>query len=304
MSHRDGIIKKNKELSKPMDLFNVGFVGTVGGSKALDVTSGGNLTTYGSYSVRTFLSSANAVVEGEGDMEVFLVAGAGGGSQNSCGGGGGAIIKSNVFTIVGGTYPVVVGGGGSGTNTGTGATGSDSTFNSISVDGGIGGSGVGGDCGTGTFPAGITGTIYGNNTGNCARSGGAGAGANGNCGSAPTAGNGGDGIQLTNWDGTSYWYSGGGGSGTMSNYYTWKNAGHGVHSSGGGGAGHYAHGAAGNYQLGSGGSGGRNSGGNGGFLRGGNGGSNTGSGAGGGGYGTMQDGNGGSGIVILRWLTP
>ena len=27
MSHRDSLIKKNKELSKPMDLMNVGFVG-------------------------------------------------------------------------------------------------------------------------------------------------------------------------------------------------------------------------------------------------------------------------------------
>ena len=31
MSHRDSLIKKNKELSKPMDLMNVGFVGAAGG---------------------------------------------------------------------------------------------------------------------------------------------------------------------------------------------------------------------------------------------------------------------------------
>ena len=31
MSHRDSPIKKNKELKKPMDLFNTGFVGIVGG---------------------------------------------------------------------------------------------------------------------------------------------------------------------------------------------------------------------------------------------------------------------------------
>ncbi len=30
MAHRDNPIKKNKELSKPMDLMNVGFVGNVG----------------------------------------------------------------------------------------------------------------------------------------------------------------------------------------------------------------------------------------------------------------------------------
>tara|TARA_R110000824_G_scaffold337545_1_gene524148 strand:+ start:1578 stop:2330 length:753 start_codon:yes stop_codon:yes gene_type:complete len=31
MSHRDSLIKKNKELKKPMDLMNVGFVGNIGG---------------------------------------------------------------------------------------------------------------------------------------------------------------------------------------------------------------------------------------------------------------------------------
>ena len=35
MSHRDLPIKKNRELSKPMDLMNVGFVGTAGGVKTL-----------------------------------------------------------------------------------------------------------------------------------------------------------------------------------------------------------------------------------------------------------------------------
>jgi hypothetical protein len=34
MSHRDSPIKKNKELSKPMDLMNVGFVGAVGGGES------------------------------------------------------------------------------------------------------------------------------------------------------------------------------------------------------------------------------------------------------------------------------
>jgi|APSaa5957512535_1039671.scaffolds.fasta_scaffold313764_1 hypothetical protein len=29
MSHRDSLIKKNKELSKPMDLMNVGFTGSI-----------------------------------------------------------------------------------------------------------------------------------------------------------------------------------------------------------------------------------------------------------------------------------
>ena len=219
MSHRDSLIKKNKELSKPMDLMNVGFVGVAGGSKGLDVVSGGTLSTYGSYSVRTFLGSANAVVEGTGDIEVFLVAGAGASTSSGSGGGGGAIIKTNVFEISDGTYPVVVGSGGASNSSWTaGGTGADSSFKGISVEGGLGGGTVSGNCRSGTYPAGVTGTIYGNKTaGTCTKAGGSGAGAVGNCGSAPTAGSGGAGIQLTNWDGTSYWYSGGGGSGTMSN---------------------------------------------------------------------------------------
>ena len=36
MSHRDSLIKKNKELSKPMDLMNVGFVGVAGGAGGWD----------------------------------------------------------------------------------------------------------------------------------------------------------------------------------------------------------------------------------------------------------------------------
>jgi len=41
MSHRDSIIKKNKELSKPMDIFNIGFVGAAGGGKPDQVTGVG-----------------------------------------------------------------------------------------------------------------------------------------------------------------------------------------------------------------------------------------------------------------------
>ena len=43
MSHRDNFIKTNKEFSKPMDIFNTGFVGTVGGS-APDIPSAPNVS--------------------------------------------------------------------------------------------------------------------------------------------------------------------------------------------------------------------------------------------------------------------
>jgi hypothetical protein len=96
MSHRDGIIKKNKELSKPMDLFNVGFVGNIGSGGALEA-SGGTESETGGYKYHTFSSddSSNQTVgtltisAGSADIEYLIVAG-GGGSGNFYSGGGGA----------------------------------------------------------------------------------------------------------------------------------------------------------------------------------------------------------------------
>ena len=61
MSHRDSPIKKNKELKKPMDIMNVGFVGVAGASGGAEVTShsGGTKTTVGSYTNYTYLSSGS-----------------------------------------------------------------------------------------------------------------------------------------------------------------------------------------------------------------------------------------------------
>lgn len=318
MSHRDDVIKKYKELSKPMDLMNVGFVGAAGssGASAINITSGGTVTTSGDYTIRTFTSSANAVVADGGELEVFIIGGGGsGGNSGGKAGGGGSAGVVNAFDIEAGTYSVVVGAGGSF----FGYNGADSTFNGITSQGGGGGTSNGtnlSDCRNCTFPAGITGTVHGNNgmaTGTDPRSGGAGAGGNGNAGSAPTAGYGGVGWQLTGFDGTSYYYGGGGGAGGMNNYYTWKGAGDGGSGgAGGGGAGHSAHGNAGTgggagqwSRLGNPGSGGRNSGNAGAYQQGGNGGANTGSGSGGAGHTSpYSQCVGGSGIVILRYLTP
>ena len=314
MSHRDSPIKTNKELSKPMDFFNVGFVGgALGGGGGIDITSGGTLTTSGAYSIRTFTSSANAVIASSGELEVFIIGGGGSGSNSGGGaGGGGSAGVVNAFDIDAGTYSVVVGAGGSF----HGYNGADSTFNGITSQGGGGGNSNGtglSDCRNCTFPAGITGTVHGNTSEGTTRGGAGGAGGNGLSGVGTIAGYGGAGWQLTGFDGTSYYYGGGGGAGGMNNYYGWKGAGDGGSGgAGGGGAGHSAHGNAGTgggagqwSRLGNGGTGGRNNGGAGAYQKGGNGGQNTGSGSGGAGH-TSPLGNclGGSGIVILRYLTP
>ena len=49
MSHRNSLIKKNRELSKPLDIFNVGFVGGVGSGGAVDETRGVFGGGYSSY---------------------------------------------------------------------------------------------------------------------------------------------------------------------------------------------------------------------------------------------------------------
>lgn len=84
---------------------------------AVQVITGGTITTSGSYVYHTFTSSANLVVtSGTGPVEVFAWGGGGGGGspggwgQGSPGGAGGAVYGR--LTLSAGTYPVVVGGAG------------------------------------------------------------------------------------------------------------------------------------------------------------------------------------------------
>ena len=77
MSHRDSPIKTNKELSKPMDIMNVGFVGVAGGGAELNIT-GGTTSSAGGYNYNLFTSSGSITVEGGGDIEMVIVGGGGG----------------------------------------------------------------------------------------------------------------------------------------------------------------------------------------------------------------------------------
>ena len=113
MSHRDSLIKKNKELSKPMDIMNVGFVGVAGGGGGTEVTSysGASQSQSGSYTYYTWTSSGSVQVA-SGEVEVLVVAGGGSsGSSLSGGGGGGEVMKSNLFTLPTNTQTVTVGNG-------------------------------------------------------------------------------------------------------------------------------------------------------------------------------------------------
>ena len=135
MSHRDSPIKKNKELKKPMDIMNVGFVGAAGGGVLMEAT-GGTITTVGDYKIHTFTSTGNSTFEitsGSGDIEYLVIAGGGGaGSLHTnnywAGGGGAGGYRTKVagqtsgggssaeptLTLGTGSYTVTVGAGGAG----------------------------------------------------------------------------------------------------------------------------------------------------------------------------------------------
>tara|TARA_Y100000385_G_scaffold172160_2_gene178273 strand:+ start:2665 stop:5172 length:2508 start_codon:yes stop_codon:yes gene_type:complete len=294
---------------------------TTGGTIQSFSATGGVVSTFGSYTVHTFLSSGNFVTTATKDMEYLIVGGGGGGGQNTGGGGGAGGLLHNVggtaLSLLDGTHPIVVGAGG-----GSFTAGSDSSaFSLTSIGGGRGGSNQLGDAsgggsgggaafihssssgqkGAGTAGQGNDGggPITWNNGYDHSTAGGGGAGAAGGLPSSASqpSGAGGAGLQV-NIDGNNYYYAAGGGGASYGG-----TAGNG--GIGGGGAG-----AAGNGSSGTSGTGGAsalNSGGS--PLSGsspqfgGAGGANTGSGGGGGAPSSSLGGAGGSGIVIIRYLT-
>ena len=261
--------------------------------------SGGTETTYSSggndYKVHTFLSSGNFVTSGSTkNMDFLIVAGGGGGGAGQGGGGGGGGMR--VFTataVTAGTHPVTVGnGGGNGTNVTPPTDGQDSVF---AISGGTTYTANGGGYG-GSYD-----THAGPNAGNSGGSGGGGGsghvspggGGSGNTPSTtPSQGASGAGVTYSEMGG------GGGGGG----------------ASGVAGATNPAHGGDGtqnDFRTGSnvyyagGGAGRGASVRNGGQGGGGNsqtaGGTNTG-GGGGGGQDNTNSGDGGSGIVVIRYI--
>jgi hypothetical protein len=291
---------------------------------------------YTYYHAFTSTTGTNSITFDRDTVCDILIVGGGasGGGQLGGGGGGGAVVHIQNANISEGTYNVVVGNGGTYvTGTNVGNNGNNSSFNNIIAEGGgggsyfsdsvnglSGGSGGGSGCdagdgaptpsgggvGSGSSLNGYIGTIYQNIGGSSvardpglSASGGGGAfeiGGDGNVGGTSVGGKGGDGIQI-NIDGNNYYWGGGGGGSTYQGL-----AGDGGKGGGGGGSGN-SPGTAGD-----GGVGGITLGANGVINSAnsvnGSGGANTGGGGGGGGWSPVSNtksGDGGSGIVIIRW---
>jgi len=270
------------------------------------VASGGIIDTYTvdgvNYKSHTFLTSGTFVTTG-GIADVLTIAGGGGGGGPISGGGGagGMVVSTNV-TLPSGSLTVTVGGGGTGgynTNIGsvtTGTNGSNSSINTISstgggtsqnyegtgIDGGSGGGSPrdGWNNGTITPGSGVSGqgndggvgSATGGGDGYGSGGGGGGAGSVGGDAASGVGGDGGDGLSNLYRTGVNVTYAAGGGGGTYNG-----TGGTGGSSIGGDGS----NGGSNTQTSGS---------------------TNTGSGGGGGGYSSYRTGgNGGSGIVIVRY---
>lgn len=273
--------------------------------------SGGTITdiTVGptNYRVHRFTSSGTFVAPTAGVSSVeYVVVGGGGGGSRYGGGGAGGFRSGSLAVSSGQSIPVTVGGGGAGTNgTGAATDGSNSIFSSITS---LGGGGAGGD---------YTGAPPGAGCGPAARTGGSGGGGGaayttGECyvthvGAAGTGGqgsNGGNGAPAT---GNVPQLHGGGGGGASAVGAAGTAA---TGGAGGAGTASSITGSSVNYAGGGGGSG-QTAGGNGGSGGGGNGGisgvtlgsaGTANRGGGGGGSGIVPNA-GGSGVVIIRYVT-
>jgi len=288
------------------------------------VPTGGTITTSGSYRIHTFLSSGNFVVPSTFSSSAdYLVVAGGGGGGNLGGGGGAGGYLAGTTTITPNTYAFVIGGGANGgAASTTGGTGSNTTAfgltalggggggshsaGSTSTYGANGGSGGGGSDnsstygpGSGTLGQGYAGGIGSLSHLDAPRGGGGGGGAGGVGVAINSGGHGGPGI-LNTINGSSLYWAGGGG---CSGYGGTSPGGNGGIGGGGGGSTQppASAGAGGGSALNSGTSGVSAS-----NSFGGLGGQNTGGGGGGASYVTNQlaDRSGGSGIVIVRYLTP
>jgi hypothetical protein len=299
--------------------------------------SGGTVTTYGSYTVHSFLDTGNTnfVVGSAGNVDVLVVGGGGGAGTFSGGGGGaGGFRTSASHAVTAQTYVVTVGAGGTGGYSSPspytrGGNGGDSVFDTVTAAGGGGGSGY---YLSGTSPGGADGGS-GGGSGTNAQGYSAGSGGAGNTPStSPSQGNAGGDGRARDWPGapnvnhyggggggggaggagvdscnmTNCGYGGDGGDGATNDYRTGSNV---TYAGGGSGAAgeSYPYGTPGPNGTGGDGGGGQSQTYNATYagayipdLP--NGGANTG-GGGGGGVRDNWGGYGGSGIVVVRYTT-
>jgi hypothetical protein len=199
--------------------------------------TGGTITYSGGYTIHTFTANGTFNTSGVGNVEVLVVAGGGGGgsgdsSPGGGGGGAGGYIYNASYATTSSSYTVIVGEGGLGSTVLSvrGGKGTNSSFGSIFANGGGGGGsygsatagGAGGSGGGSTYGATIgSGTEGQGNNGGLgvgaidpgeSGGGGGGAGAVGAGGSADDGGNGGAGTS-SSISGSAVTYAGGGGGG-------------------------------------------------------------------------------------------
>ena len=164
--------------------------------------TGGTVISSGGFTTHVFTTSGTfTVTAGSGIAEVLVVAGGGGGGWDVGGGGGaGGCLYTTGVALSAGTYTVTVGGGGTGATSGSGTAGggSNSSFPSYTAIGGGGG-------GNWSGGSGASGGSGGGATSNVSGGGGSGTSGQGNNGGA-AAGNTGNGNEYSG-------ASGGGGAG-------------------------------------------------------------------------------------------
>jgi hypothetical protein len=301
-------------------LFSVGSSFTLYGLSAhqLKATGGDVITSSGNYWYHTFKTSGTFTPVANMTAEVLVVAGGGGGGFGKGGGGGagGLVHHSSKSLLAGVSYTATIGAGGIGDLYVNGTNGSNTVFDNITAIGGGGGgtdynppttkNGSAGGSGGGASRNGTVGATTQGNSG-----GGTGYGFAGGAGSegvnAIFAGGGGGGAgqagQVPTASGTRVAGKGGDGKNTWSTTTSFAHVdADGGYLAGGGGGSAYASGV--NVD---GGEGGRGAGGSGASYdtgantnKGNDGVANFGAG-GGGGTDNAAGGNGGSGIVIVRY---
>lgn len=288
--------------------------------------TGGKITYSGLYKIHTFTGSGTfTVANGSTEIDYIVIGGGGpGGSHISegyspGGGGAGGLAYAQRVTVSPNSYSVTIGAGGVADGTGRGSNGIDSVFNATTA---LGGGSGGGYNGSSHESGAAGGSGGGNDPGAGSATGGA--GSQGNSGSATGYGNAGGGGTYT-----PYPHIGGGGGGAGQAGGRQGLGGRGYSTQGGdmgkGGDGlpfdidgtvrYYAGGGGGgpSYTISpfDGGEGGLGGGGDGAkretFSNGQNGWANTGGGAGAGNSAQLgapynRGGNGGSGVVIIRYL--
>ena len=278
--------------------------GVAAGNSSAKASGGNIVTTDGTYWYHTFTSSGTFTPSQALTCDYLVVAGGGGGNNGRTGGGAGGFrtsIGGSALSLSANTvYQAIIGAGGKGgaqnsANYIAGAKGNNSIFSTITSTGGggapTGGAGNTGGSGSGGQPGGA-----GNEGGYSPVEGYAGGVTSGTAPSYGGAGGGGASAVGSNGSGSG---GGAGGAGQSSSI-----SGTSITYAGGGGGSFYSGGSGGSGTGGAGGAGGGGAGSNNTSVAGTSGTPNTG---GGGGAGATSDinisggGNGGSGIIIVRY---